>query len=175
MKSESKYNNPPTSRRGQNMILFSPSTPRAKNIGNNRRKRRVHRKSEEHLRCTTALSRRAPRGDKRHANNRAGNDNTRLWYGRTGTIQLSPYQLKLRGNGKVGTDECDHEQHAGATENTPLGTKKSEAKKKVLMLELRKKFHSREKNLLSKESGTPRRSVLQKKGWMAVKRDVNDG
>ena len=25
MKSESKYNNPPTSRRGQNMILFSPA------------------------------------------------------------------------------------------------------------------------------------------------------
>ena len=44
--------------------------------------------------------------------------NTRIRAGRTVTSQWSPCQLKLRGNGTVGTDDCDHERHEGATKNT---------------------------------------------------------
>ena len=124
---------------------------------------RVHHNSAKHLRCTATLSRRAPWGDRRHINNRAGNVNTRIRAGRTGTSQCSPYQIELCGNGKVGTDNCDHERHVGTNKNTRLRTKQpSKAKKKVLLLELREQFHSREQKLISKESGTSRRSLLQK-------------
>ena len=51
--------------------------------------------------------------------------------------------------------------------------KKSDPKNKALLLELREQFQSRKKKLLSKESGTSIGIVLQK-GWVAVKRDVND-
>ena len=48
--------------------------------------------------------------------------------------------------------------------NTHICTNQpSEAKKKFLLLGLREHFHSWEKNLLSKESGTSRGSVLQEK------------
>ena len=152
---------------GEIQIVFPLSAPGAEKSSNNRRKSRVHRDSEKHLRCTTALSRKAPWSYQRHTNNSTGNANTRVRAGKNGTIQCSPYQLELRGNGIVGTDDCDHERHAGATKNTCLCTnQQSEAKKKVLLLELREKFHSREQNLLGKESGTPRGSALQEKyGW----------
>ena len=140
---------------------FSPSAPRAEKSGNNRRKRRVHYDSAKHLRFNTSLSRRAPWGDWRHTNNHVGNLNTRIRYGRTGTSQFSTYQIKICGNSTVGTDECDHERHAGATKTTRLSTKQpSEAKKKVLLMELWDQFHSWDKNLLSKESGTLRGIVL---------------
>ena len=87
-----------------------------------------------------------------------------LQAGSTGTSQYSSYQIELRDNGTVGKDDCYHERHAGATKNTRLSTKQpSEAKKKVLLLELREQFHSQEKNLLSKENGTSIGRVLQKK------------
>ena len=90
--------------------------------------------------------------------------NTRLQSGRTGTNQFSPYQIELRGNGIVGTYDCGHKRHSGATKNNCLCTKQPiKTKKKVLLLELQEKFHSQEKNLLSKESGTSGRIVLQKK------------
>ena len=89
---------------------------------------------------------------------------TRLRAGRTGTSQYSHYQLKLGCNGIVGTNDCDNERHAGATKTTRLSTNQiSEAKKKVIVLELWEKFHSRDQNLLSKENGTSRGSILQKR------------
>ena len=162
MTSESGDDSTPTSRRRR---IFLPSAPRAEKSSNNHKKRRVHHNSAKHLRCTTAPSSKAPRGDRRHSHNCAGNANTRLQSGRTGTSQCSPYQLKLRGNGTVGTDDCDHERHAGVTKNTRLRTKQtSEAKKKVLLMELQDKFHLRKKNLISKEGRTSGGRVLQKKG-----------
>ena len=90
--------------------------------------------------------------------------NTRLQSGRTGTNQFSPYQIELRGNGIVGTYDCGHKRHSGATKNNCLCTKQPiKTKKEVLLLELQEKFHSREKNLLSKESGTSIGIVLQKR------------
>ena len=143
-------------------MFFPASAPRSEKSGNNRRKRWVHRNSEKHLQCTTDLSRRAPWGDQRHSENHAGNANTRLWAGRTGKSQCSPYLLEIRGNGTVGIDDSDHERHSGATKNNFLITNQpSEAKRKFLLLELREQFYSREKNLISKESDTSRRSVLQ--------------
>ena len=152
---------------GEIQIVFTPSASRLEKSGNNRRKGGVHCDSTKHLRCTTSLSRRSPWGDLRHSNNYVWNANTRLRYGRTGTSQCSPYKLELRGNGTVGTYDCDHERHAGSTKNTHLCTNQpSEAKNKVLMLELREQFRSREQNLLIKEIGTSRGSVIQEKnGW----------
>ena len=90
-------------------------------------------------------------GDTIHKNDCAGNANTRLQAGSTGTSQFSPYKLELRGNGTVGTYYCDHKLHAGATRNTHLSTKQpSESNNKILLLELWDPFHSREKNLISK-------------------------
>ena len=101
--------------------------------------------------------------------------NIRLRSVRTGTIQYSPYQPELRGNGTVVTDDCDHERHACATKNTCLSTKQtSNAKKTVLLLELQEHFHSQEKNLLSKKA-VHKEEAYYKKGWVAVKGDVNDG
>ena len=146
--------------------FFPPMTPRAENSGNNRRKGGVQHDSAKHLRSTTALSKRALWGDQRHTINHEGNVNTRLRSGRTVTSQFSPYQLKICGNGKVGIDECNHEHHSGETKNTCLYTNQpSKEKKKVLLLDLRDQFHSREKNLLRKESKTSRGSVLQEKDW----------
>ena len=164
MTSESGDDNPPTSRRGQNINCFSTSAPRVEKSGNSRRKRRVHNNSAKHLWCTITLSRREPWSDWVLTNNCTGNANTRLRYGSTGTRQCSLYQIILHSNVTVGTDDCEHERHAGATKNTCLGTKQtSEAKKKVLLLELREKFHSQSQNLLSKDSGTSRESVLKKR------------
>ena len=70
----------------------------------------------KNLRCTTALSRRAPWGDLRHINC-AGNANTRLQAIRTCISQCSHYQLELRGIGTVETYDCDHENHVGAFQN----------------------------------------------------------
>ena len=167
MKYKSGDDNPPTSRRGQSTICFSLSAPRAEKSINNRRKRGVHRDSAKNLRFTNPPSRRPPCDNIRHPNNRAGNTSTEIRSGRTGTIQFSPYQFKLRGNGTVGTYDCDQECYAGATKNTRLCTNQPiKAKKKVPLLELQEQFNSWEKNLLSKESGTSRGSVLQENdGW----------
>ena len=43
---------------------FSPSTPRAEKIGNNRRKKGIHRGGANHIWCTASPSRRASRDDK---------------------------------------------------------------------------------------------------------------
>ena len=164
MTSESVVDNPPIWKHGWNKNCFPPSAPGSEKSGNNCRKSGVHCRSAKHLQCTTALYRRAPWVDWRQTKNLAGNVNTRLQSGFTGISQCSPYQLKLHGNGTVGTDVCDHENHAGATKNTQLcKNKPSKVKKKVLLLELREQFHSRDKNLLGKESGTSRGSVLQEK------------
>ena len=118
-------------------FCFSPSAPISEKSGNNRRKSWVNRDSAKHLRCTTALSRRAPWGDQRHTNNCAGNANTRLRAGSTGTIQCSTYQIEIHVNGTVGTDDCDHEFHAGSTKTTRIFTNQpSKSKKKVLLMEL---------------------------------------
>ena len=144
---------------GKFWIVFPPSASRAENISNNRRKGGVHRNSAKYMHCTTALSRIVPLVDQRHTKNCAGNVNTRLQAGRIGTSQCSPYQLELRGNVTVGTDDCDHELYAGATKNTRLITNQpSDEKKKVLLLELQEQFHSQDQNLLSKESETSRGS-----------------
>ena len=69
----------------------------------------------------------------------------------TGTIQCSPYQLEIRGNGTFVTDDCDHERHAVSIEDTRLFTNQpSKIKNEALLLELREQFHSREQNLLIK-------------------------
>ena len=161
--------------KGKIWMVFPPSSTRAKNSGNKHRKNWIHCKSEKHIRCTTALSRRTPWGDRRQSNNCAGNANTRLRYGRTITSKFSSYQLKLCSNGTVVTYDCDHECHANSPKKTRLSTKpQSEAKEKVLLLELQEKFQSREKNLLRKEIRTSRGSVLNM-GWEAARRDMNDG
>ena len=164
---ESGDDNPPTSRRGKNTNFPPPSAPRAEKSGNNHMKKVLQRDSAKNIRCTTALSRRAPWGDKTHTKHCAGNSNTRLRYGRTGTSQYSPNKLELHDNGTVVKDDCDHERQASATKNTCLcKNQPSNAKNKVLLMELQEKFHSREKNLIRKESGTSRGSVLQEKyGW----------
>ena len=144
--------------------------------GNNHRKRGVHRNSVKHLRCTTDLSRRSPWGDQIHTNNRAGNVNTSLWSGRTGTNKCSSYQIEIQGNVTVGTYNCDHERHSGATKNTRLWKRQPrEARNKVLLMQLKEKFHSWEQYLLGKESGTSRESVPQEKDgrkwkgmWMTI-------
>ena len=171
MTSESGDSNPPTSRRERASASISEKSD------TNRRKRGVHRDITKSLRWTTDLSRRAPLVDQRHTNNRAGNANKRLRSGRTDTRQCSTLQIKLRGDGRFGTDDCDYERHAGATKNTCLCINHPiEAKKKVLLLDLREQFHSQEQNVLRKESGTPRGIILQEnsgcqwKGmWMTVR------
>ena len=163
MTSESGDNSPPTSRRGRNIIFLPPSAPRSEKSVNNRRKRRVHCNSAKRLRCTTFFFRRAPWYDQRHKSNRAGNVNTRLRAGRTDTSQCNPYQLKLRGNGTVGIYDCNHEHHTGATENTCLSTKQpSEAKNKVLLLELQEQFYSREKTWSAKKAGHQEEAYYKK-------------
>ena len=147
--------------------FFPSSASRTEKKGNNSRKMGVHRDSTKHIWCTAALFKRLPWGDWRHTKNRAGNADTRLRDGRTGTRQCSPYQINLRGNGTVGTDHCDHKCHVGATKNTCLCTNQPiEYKKKVLLLDLREQFHLREQKLLSKETVTSRGIVPQEKnGW----------
>ena len=149
--------------RAKYKLFFPPSTQRKEKSVNNRRKRGVHRNITKHLRCTTALSRRAPLVHWRHANNCAGNSNKRIRSGRTGTSQFSAYQLDLRGNGTVGTDDCDHDLHAGATKKIASAKTNQARLKKVLLMELWELFQSRGQNLLSKESGTSRWCVPKKR------------
>ena len=160
--SESGDNNLTTSRRWQSTSSFSPSALRAENSGNNRRKRGVHWDIAKHLQCNTSPSRRAPWYNRRHPNNQPGDASTDLRSGRNGTRQCSRYQIEICGHGTVVTYDCDHERHAGATKIICLCTNQpSKAKKEAILLDLQEQFHSREKNLLIKESGTPRWSVLQ--------------
>ena len=165
--SESGDDNIPTSRRGQSTSFFSPITTRAEEIGKNHRKRGVHRDGAKHLQCTTPPSRREPRDNRRHPNDCAGDAITEIWDVRTGTSQCSNYQIEIRGNGTVVIYDCDHERHTGTIKNIHLCTNQPiNIKKEALILDLREKIHSLEKNLLIKESRTSRWSVLQEKdGW----------
>ena len=86
--------------------------------------------------------------------NRAGDAITDLGDGKNVTSQYSPYQTELRGNGIVGTDDCDYERHAGAIKNTSICTNQPrKIKKEELLLDLREQFHSREKTCSLKKVG----------------------
>ena len=65
--------------------IFPTSRSGSKKSGNNRRNRGVHCDSAKYLRCTTSSSRRALLSYRIHSNNHAGNGNTRLRAGSTGT------------------------------------------------------------------------------------------
>ena len=175
MTSESGEKNPPTSRRGINTIFFLASAPRSENISNNRRKRGVQRDSANYLRCTTALSRTATQGDQRHTKNHTGNANTRLRSGRTGTRQCSPHQIKLRVNGTVGTDECDHERHADVTKNTRLCPNEPSKAKINSTAGVAGAISLTGEKPAQKRNRDIKRKHTTRKGWVAVKRYVNDG
>ena len=116
---------------GTLQVIFSPSTSRADNSGNNRRKRRVHCCGAKHIWYTTSPSRRASWVYKWHTHHCPRNVDTKLKYGSTGKIQCSPYQLQLSGNGTIGTD-------AGATEDTSIcSNQPDKVKYEALLLELR--------------------------------------
>ena len=55
----------------------------------------------------------------------------------TGTSQYSPYQHQISGNETVGTDDCGHERHAGATEDTSICSNQPDnVKEEALLMEL---------------------------------------
>ena len=175
MTSKSGDDNPPTSRPGEIQVVFSPSAPWAENSGKNRRKRGLRRNSAKYLRCTISPSRRAPWGDIIHPKSHAGNARSELRAGRTSIIQFSPYQLKLHGNGTVGTDEWNHELHADAIEDTLICTKPTNQGQKgstttafagAISLAGGKPDHQRKQDTKMK--------CTTRKLWVAVKRDVND-
>ena len=100
---------------------------------------------------------------------------TRLRARRTVTNQCSTYQLKLCGNGTVGTDEWNHELHADAIEDTLICTKPTNQGQKgstttafagAISLAGVKPDHQR-------KQGTKMKCTTRKL-WVAVKRDVND-
>ena len=65
------------------------------------------------------------------------NADVELRSGRTGTVQCSPYQLKLSGNDTVGTDDCNHEHHAGANQDSFIRDNQPDKnQEEVLLLEL---------------------------------------
>ena len=111
----------------------------------------VHRNGENHIRCTTSPLKIAPWDDIRHTNNCAGDASTEIWAGRTGTSQCIPYQLELHGNGKVGTDDWDHERHAGTIKNTHICANQTiKIKMEAVLLELWEKIHYWEQKLIRK-------------------------
>ena len=73
-------------------------------------------------------------------------------------------------NGTVGIDDCDHELHAGATEDASgTANKKDKVKEEALLLELQEKLHSQEQNLLIQEIRTPIWSLLQEENERKLK------
>ena len=75
-------------------------------------------------------TRRASRGDHPHRYNSTRNSYAEPRSGGTVTSQSIPYQLKHIGNGAIGTYDCDHEQHAGATQYSSGSAKKLTSSKK---------------------------------------------
>ena len=95
--------------------------------------------SANHIWCTAFPSRRASWGDIGHLKNCARHANTELSSGRTGTSQWSHYQIEISNIDTVGTDDCDHERHEGATEDTRFCKNQPiKAIKEALLLELLK-------------------------------------
>ena len=108
---------PPTRRHRKIQDLLSPSSPQAKESGNNRRERGIHRRSTKNTRCTAYPSRRTPQSDWPHQQNNPRNADAEPRSGGTDTSQCSPYQIEHGSNGKIDTDDCDHELHEGATQD----------------------------------------------------------
>ena len=112
MESESGDDNPPTSRRGQNTSFCFHRAHREQ-------KRAVTTAGKGGHTATVQNIYGAPHPPEEH--HETIDASTELRSGRTGTSQCSSYQIEIRGNGTVSTYDCDHERHAGATENTCLG------------------------------------------------------
>ena len=65
--------------------------------------------------------------------------------GGASTSQCIPYYIGHSGNGEIGTDELDHERHAGATQDASSGSNKpNKVKEEIMLLELLKQLYSRE-------------------------------
>ena len=52
------------------------------------------------------------------------NADTETQDGGTDTSQCITYKPENSGDGKIGTDDCDHECHAGATQDASSGANK---------------------------------------------------
>ena len=85
----------------------------------------MHRGGTKHIWCIASPSRRASQGDRPNQHNIPRNGDADPIDGGTGTSQCSPYHLKHGGNVAIGTYDCDHERHAGATQDASGGANKS--------------------------------------------------
>ena len=106
---------------GKIQYLISPSQ-RAKESGNNRRERGYPAAVQNVYGVSPTPPRRASWGDWPRHKNIPRNAYEEPRTGGTGTSQYSPHQLKHDSNGKIGTDDCDHELHAGKTQDASSGT-----------------------------------------------------
>ena len=78
----------------------------------------------KHLWCNAPLFGIVSQGDWPHQHNRPRNADAETRAGGTGTSKWSPYQIKHGGNCAIGTYDCDHEHHAGVTQDASGGSKK---------------------------------------------------
>ena len=85
--------------------------------------------------------------------NCAGNEELKVWYGRTDTGQCSPYKPKLCSDGAIITNDCNNEFYLGTTQELICSFNKfNKTKERISLLELRYKFYYERKTCHSEKS-----------------------
>ena len=102
---------------GKIQDILSLIPPQAKESGNNHRERGIRCGGTKYQRCTASPYIRESRGDWPHKHNFPRNADAYPRSIGTGTSQCSPYKIEHGGNCTIFTYDCDHEQHAGVTQD----------------------------------------------------------